>query len=55
MPPHLEEPDLYAWTLDPSKLLRGGDFKHLNITNRVEESESLGEQERRPGILAEGL
>ena len=47
MPPNLYETDFYAWTLEQSKLLQVGDFKHLDIANLVEEIESLGKQERR--------
>jgi len=47
MPPNLYETDFYAWTLEQSKLLKEGDFKHLDIVNLVEEIESLGKQERR--------
>jgi hypothetical protein len=53
---NLYETDFYAWTLEQSKLLNEGDFKHLDITNLVEEIESLGKQQRqelrnRLGIL----
>lgn len=56
MPSNLYETDFYAWTLEQSKLLKEGDFKHLDITNLVEEIESLGKQQRqelrnRLGIL----
>jgi len=44
---NLYETDFYAWTLEQSKLLKEGDFKHLDIANLVEEIESLGKQERR--------
>ena len=47
MSPNLYETDFYAWTLEQSELLKQGDFKHLDITNLVEEIESLGKQERR--------
>jgi|GEM_PF-416256 len=47
MPSNLYETDFYAWTLEQSKLLKKGDFKHLDIPNLVEEIESLGKQERR--------
>ncbi len=47
MPSNLYETDFYAWTLEQSKLLKEGDFKHLDITNLIEEIESLGKQERR--------
>lgn len=56
MPSNLYETDFYAWTLEQSKLLKEGDFKHLDIPNLVEEIESLGKQQRqelrhRLGIL----
>ncbi len=44
MPPNLYETDFYAWTLEQSKLLKQGNFKHLAITNLVEEIESLGKR-----------
>lgn len=47
MPSNLYETDFYAWALEQSKLLKNGDFKHLDIVNLVEEIESLGRQERR--------
>jgi hypothetical protein len=47
MPANLYETDFYAWTVEQSKLLKEGDFKHLDIPNLVEEIESLGKQERR--------
>ena len=46
MPSNLYETDFYAWTLEQSILLKEGDFKHLDITNLVEEIESLGKQQR---------
>ncbi|XPM61299.1 MAG: DUF29 family protein [Leptolyngbya sp. IPPAS B-1204] len=36
----------YAWTQEQSKLLKAGDFKHLDIVNLVEEIEALGKQQR---------
>ncbi|WNZ22642.1 DUF29 domain-containing protein [Leptolyngbya sp. NK1-12] len=56
MPSNLYETDFYAWTQEQSKLLKAGDFKHLDIVNLVEEIESLGKQQRqelrnRLGIL----
>lgn len=56
MQSNLYETDYYAWTLEQSKLLKEGDFKHLDIINLVEEIESLGKQQRqelrnRLGIL----
>ena len=52
----LYETDFYAWTLEQSQLLQKGDFNDLDITNLVEEIESLGKQQRqelrnRLGIL----
>lgn len=47
MPINLYETDFYAWTLEQSKLLKQGNFQHLDITNLVEEIESLGKQEQR--------
>lgn len=47
MPSNLYETDFYAWTVEQSKLLKVGDFQHLDITNLVEEIGSLGKQERR--------
>jgi hypothetical protein len=46
MPSHLYETDFYAWTLEQSKLLKAGDFKHLDVINLAEEVESLGKQQR---------
>ena len=56
MPSNHYETDFYAWTLEQSKFLKEGDFKHLDIINLVEEVESLGKQQRqelrnRLGIL----
>jgi hypothetical protein len=42
----LYETDFYAWTIEQSKLLKEGDFKHLDIVNLAEEIESLGKQQR---------
>ena len=47
MQSNLYETDFYAWTLEQSKLLKEGNFEHLDIINLVEEVESLGKQERR--------
>lgn len=47
MPSNLYETDFYAWTVEQSKLLKVGDFQHLDISNLVEEIGSLGKQERR--------
>jgi hypothetical protein len=45
MPSNLYETDFYAWTVEQSKLLKEGDFKHLDLVNLVEEIESLGKQQ----------
>ncbi len=44
MPSNLYEADFYAWTLEQSKLLKEGDFNHLDIINLVEEVESWGKR-----------
>lgn len=46
MQSNLYEADFYAWTLEQSKLLQEGDFKHLDTINLVKEVESLGKQQR---------
>ena len=56
MPSNLYQTDFYAWTLEQLKLLKEGDFKHLDIINLLEEIESLGKQQRqelrnRVGVL----
>ncbi|MDR7922458.1 MULTISPECIES: DUF29 domain-containing protein [unclassified Thermosynechococcus] len=43
----LYDTDFYAWTLEQAKLLKAGDFAHLDIAHLVEEIEALGRQERR--------
>ncbi|PSR16544.1 DUF29 domain-containing protein [filamentous cyanobacterium CCP3] len=43
---NLYETDFYAWTLEQTKLLKEGDFKHLDLVNLVEEIASLGKQQR---------
>jgi hypothetical protein len=43
---NLYKTDFYAWTLEQSKLLRDGELKKIDITNLVEEIESLGRQQR---------
>ncbi|HAN46284.1 MAG TPA: hypothetical protein DCQ32_06985 [Cyanobacteria bacterium UBA8156] len=45
MTANLYETDFYAWTLEQSKLVKKGDFKHLDVTHLVEEIESLGKQQ----------
>lgn len=52
----LYETDFYAWALEQSQLLQEGKWQALDITNLVEEIESLGKQQRqelrnRLGIL----
>jgi hypothetical protein len=47
MPFNLYATDFYAWTLEQSKLLRKGEWQHLDLDNLAEEIESLGKQERR--------
>jgi hypothetical protein len=46
MSSNLYEADFYAWTLEQSRLLKAGDFTHLDVVNLVEEIESLGKQQR---------
>lgn len=46
MQTNLYETDLYAWTLEQSKLLRDGDLKNLDVINLLEEVESFGKQQR---------
>ncbi|PZU98690.1 MAG: DUF29 domain-containing protein [Leptolyngbya sp.] len=43
---NLYETDFYAWTVEQTKLLKEGDFKHLDLVNLVEEIASLGQQQR---------
>lgn len=43
---NLYEADFYAWTQEQAKLLREGNLDCLDISNLVEEIESLGKQER---------
>ena len=52
----LYETDFYAWTLEQAKFLQDGVWDCLDISNLVEEIESLGKQQRqelrnRLGIL----
>lgn len=52
----LYETDFYAWTIEQAKFLKGGVWDCLDISNLVEEIESLGKQQRqelrnRLGIL----
>ncbi|MCD8485875.1 MAG: DUF29 domain-containing protein [Desertifilum sp.] len=52
----LYEVDFYAWTIEQAKFLKEGKWDGLDISNLVEEIESLGKQQRqelrnRLGIL----
>ncbi len=52
----LYETDFYAWTIEQAKFLKDGVWECLDISNLVEEIESLGKQQRqelrnRLGIL----
>jgi len=44
--PGLYEADFYAWTQEQAKLLREGEWGRLDVSNLVEEIESLGKQQR---------
>lgn len=46
METHLYETDFYGWLMQQSHLLKTGEFKQLDITNLVEELQSLGKQQR---------
>lgn len=46
MPTNLYETDFYAWTVEQSQLLKAGAWQQLDISNLVEEIESLGKQQR---------
>jgi len=53
---NLYETDFYAWTTEQAELLQNGKWHTLDISNLVEEIESLGKQQRqelrnRLGIL----
>jgi hypothetical protein len=39
--------DFYAWTLEQARLLRSGEFSHLDIDNIAEELESMGRSDKR--------
>jgi Domain of unknown function DUF29 len=41
------EQDFYGWTQEQARLLREGRFAELDVTNVVEEIETLGRSERR--------
>jgi hypothetical protein len=56
MTSQLYETDFYAWTLEQVKLLKQGQLNQLDISNLIEEIESLGKREKqelrnRLGIL----
>lgn len=42
----LYETDFYAWTIEQAKYLKDGAWDYLDISNLVEEIESLGKQQR---------
>lgn len=42
----LYETDFYAWTVEQAQLLRDGAWDSLDVSNLIEEIESLGKQER---------
>ena len=42
----LYETDFYAWTIEQAKFLKDGVWDYLDISNLVEEIESLGKQQR---------
>jgi hypothetical protein len=42
----LYESDFYAWTQEQVSLLRQGAWDHLDISNLIEEVDSLGKQQR---------
>jgi len=41
------ETDFFGWTIDQARILREKNWQALDITNLIEEIESLGRQERR--------
>ena len=43
---NLYETDFYAWTQQQSHLLRGQEWKQLDLPNLIEEIEALGRKER---------
>jgi Domain of unknown function DUF29 len=54
--PSLYESDFYAWTLEQAELLRNQQWTQVDLSNLIEEIESLGKQQRqelrnRLGIL----
>ena len=42
----LYETDFHAWTIEQAQFLREGSWNNLDVTNLIEEIESLGKQER---------
>jgi hypothetical protein len=42
----LYQTDFYAWTQEQAKLLRKCQWSELDLSNLIEEIESLGKQER---------
>lgn len=42
----LYDTDFYAWTVEQAQLLRDGAWDSLDVSNLIEEIESLGKQER---------
>lgn len=44
--PSLYESDFYAWTLEQAALLRNHQWTQVDLSNLVEEIESLGKQQR---------
>ena len=47
MQPSSYEKDFYKWSNEQAMLLRIGDYSHADITNIVEEIESLGRRDKR--------
>lgn len=44
--PSLYESDFYAWTLEQASLLRSHQWAQIDLSNLIEEIESLGKQQR---------
>jgi hypothetical protein len=42
----LYDQDFYAWTQEQAKLIKTKAFEKLDVTNLLEELESLGKQEK---------
>ncbi|HEY9850931.1 MAG TPA: DUF29 domain-containing protein [Leptolyngbyaceae cyanobacterium] len=51
----LYDTDFYAWTQEQAKLLREGNLECLDISNLVEEIESLGKQEQQELVNRLGI